>query len=379
MKFETKAIHVGQEPEKSTGATIVPIYQTSTFTHLEFGKHRGYEYSRTGNPTRQALEDCLASLENGKYGLAFASGLAATNAIVSLINSGDHVVVFEEVYGGTYRLFKKMEENYNIDFSYVGCEEAGNLQKYITPKTKLVWFETPTNPQLSIIDIKKVSSFCKKRNLISVLDNTFATPYFQRPLDLGIDIALHSTTKYIAGHSDVIGGAIVTNNEKYYEQIKFFQNAAGGTPGPFDCWLVLRGLKTLAIRMKQHEENALKIAKYLEAHKNVKKVFYPGLKKYPYYELAKNQMSGFSGMVTFEFDEDLASVKKFLSKLRLFSLAESLGGVESLVCHPATMTHASFPTQERLKMNITDSLIRLSVGIEDAADLIEDLDNAFKK
>lgn len=377
MNFSTKSIHVGQEADSATGATIVPIYQTSTFTQAEIGVHKGFEYSRTGNPTRAALEKCLASLESGKYGLAFASGLAATNAVLSILRPGDHIVSGEDVYGGTYRLFEKVFSPYGITAAYVNGTEPSEFAKAIRKETKLIWLETPTNPLLKLTDIAAVSQIAKRRNLLLAVDNTFATPYLQRPLELGADIIVHSTTKYIGGHSDVVGGAVVLNDESLYEKIKFYQNAAGGVPGPFDSWLVLRGLKTLGIRMKQHEFNALEIARHLLKHPKVLKVNYPGLKTHPQYELAKKQMSGFSGMISFEIKGEYKEVNEFMKALKVFSLAESLGGVESLACHPSSMTHASIPKEEREARGIHENLIRLSVGIEDVEDLIADLDQAL--
>lgn len=379
MNFSTKSIHVGQEADTATGATIVPIYQTSTFTQSEIGVHKGFEYSRSGNPTRSALEKCLASLENGKYGLAFASGLAATNGVLSILRPGDHIVSGEDVYGGTYRLFEKVFSIYGVTATYVNGTEPSEFAKAIKKETKLIWLETPTNPLLKLTDIAEVAKIAKEKNILLTVDNTFATPYLQRPLELGADIIVHSTTKYLGGHSDVVGGAVILNDETLYEKIKFYQNAAGAVPGPFDSWLVLRGIKTLGIRMKQHEVNALKVADYLSTHPNVLSVNYPGLKIHPQYELAKKQMLGFSGMVSFELKGAYKEVNEFMKSLKIFSLAESLGGVESLACHPASMTHASIPKEEREKRGIRETLVRLSVGIEDAEDLISDLDQAFNK
>lgn len=378
MNFSTKSIHVGQEADSATGATIVPIYQTSTFTQDEIGMHKGYEYSRTGNPTRTALEKCLAALESGKYGLAYASGLAATNGVLSILRPGDHIVSGEDVYGGTYRLFEKVFANYGITATYVNGTEPSEFAKAIRNETKLIWLETPTNPLLQLTDIAAVAKIAKENNLLLAVDNTFATPYLQRPLELGADIIVHSTTKYIGGHSDVVGGAVILNDESLYEKLKFYQNAAGGVPGPFDSWLVLRGLKTLSIRMKQHELNALEIAQYLLKHPKVLKVNYPGLKSHPQHELAKKQMSGFSGMISFEIKGEYKEVNEFMKSLKIFSLAESLGGVESLACHPASMTHASIPKEVREAKGIHENLIRLSVGIEDAEDLIADLEQSLQ-
>lgn len=377
MKFETKAIHVGQKADTATGATITPIYQTTTYTQEALGKHKGYEYSRTGNPTRTALEECLASLENGKFGLTFSSGCAATATVLAMLKPGDHVLASDEVYGGTWRLLTETSKYQGLHVTFVNARNAEQFMKCAGFDTKLIWFETPTNPLLSIIDIQAVTETAKKKGIITVLDNTFATPYFQRGLDLGADIVLHSTTKYIGGHSDVVGGAIVTNNKELYEKLKFLQNAIGAVPSPFDCWLTLRGLKTLGIRMERHAENAEKIAHYLVKHKKVSKVFFPGLREHQGHDIAKRQMSGYSGMVTFEVKGGHAAAKKVVESLKIFSLAESLGGVESLVCYPPTMTHASVPKEDRIRIGITDGLIRLSVGIEDVDDLIADLERAL--
>lgn len=378
MGFSTDAIHAGQIPDPTTGAVITPIYQTSTYAQYELGKSTGYEYGRTHNLTRQALEKNIATLEKGKYGIAFASGLAATHALMSLIKAGDHIVISNNVYGGTYRLYELNMKNYGLDFSWVDTTDSNNIEKAIKPNTKMIYVETPTNPMLNITDLKGVSEIAKKNNLISVCDNTFMSPYFQNPLTFGIDIVLHSTTKYLNGHSDVIGGILVTSEEKYHERLRYIQNAAGGIPSPFDCWLVLRSTKTLAVRMKQHEVNANQFAKFLEESGVAKRVIYPGLKSHPQHELAKQQMRGFGGMVSADFGS-IEFAKKVLNNVKIFTLAESLGGVESLICHPATMTHASVPKDEREKMGLTDSLVRFSVGIEDIEDLIEDVKQALAK
>lgn len=378
MKFGTKAIHAAQEPCPVTGAIMTPIYQTSTFVQEEPGKHKGYEYSRTGNPTRTALEKNIAELEQGKHGLAYASGLAAIDNIISLLKKGDHVISCDDVYGGTFRLFEKVKKKFGLEFSWVDMTDVNNLKKVIRPNTRMIWVETPTNPLLKLIDIKAVAEIAKQNKIITVVDNTFMSPYFQNPLLLGADISVHSTTKYLNGHSDVVGGALATNDEKIFEELKFLQNAIGAVPGPFDCWLVLRGIKTLHVRMKQHEENAKKIAEYLQKHHKVKKVIYPGLKSHPQHKLAKKQMLGFGGMISFEIKGGVEDVNKFLKNVKIFSLAESLGGVESLIEHPAIMTHASLPKEVREKIGISDGLIRLSVGIEDVDDLINGLDNAFR-
>ena len=373
MRFETKAIHFGQKPDITTGAVIVPVYQTSTYEQEAIGKHKGYEYSRTGNPTRKALEDVVAELEEGKYGLAFASGLAAETAVFQLLKKGDHVVVGSEIYGGTYRLLEKIFKPWGLEISFINIDDINNFESAIKKKTKLIWIETPTNPLLKIIDIKSLSRISKKNKVLLAVDNTFATPYFQKPLNLGADIVVHSTTKYISGHSDIIGGAVITANEEIYKSLKFYQNATGAVPGPWDCWLIIRGVKTLAIRMKEHEKNALYLAKHLEKHPKVKRVYYPGLESNDGYKIAKDQMQGYSGMISFEINGGFDNVEKFLSKLKIFTLAESLGGVESLVCYPSKMTHSSIPTKEREKLGIKDNLIRLSVGIEHKKDLLEDL------
>lgn len=376
--FSTKSIHVGQEADSATGATIVPIYQTATFTQEEIGKTKGYDYSRSDNPTRTALEKVVASLENGNYGLAFASGLAAENAILSILKPGDNIVAADDLYGGTYRLFTKVLANQGVTTTFVDGTNPAGIESVITKHTKLIWIESPTNPLLKLSDIREIARVAKAKGVLLVVDNTFATPYFQKPLDLGVDIVVHSVTKYINGHSDVVGGAVIVNDEKLYEQIKFYQNAAGGILGPFDSWLTLRGLKTLSVRMKQHGENAQKIAEFLSENQNVLKVNYPGLPSHPQHELAKKQMSGFGGMISFEIKGGIDEVNKFVANLEIFSLAESLGGVESLVSHPAQMTHASIPAYQRKNIGINDNLIRLSVGIEDIEDLIADLEYALR-
>lgn len=377
MGFSTDAIHAGQIPDPTTGAVITPIYQTSTYAQYELGKSTGYEYARTHNLTRQALEKNIATLEKGKFGIAFASGLAATHALMSLVKAGDHIVISNNVYGGTYRLYELNMKNYGLDFSWVDTTNLKNVENAIRENTKMIYVETPTNPMLNITDLKGIAKIAKKNNLISVCDNTFMSPYFQNPLTFGIDIVLHSTTKYLNGHSDVIGGILLTSDEKIHERLRYIQNAAGGVPSPFDCWLVLRSTKTLAVRMKQHEANAIQFAKFLEQSGFAKKVIYPGLKDHPQYQLAKKQMRGFGGMVSADFG-DLKTAKKVLNKVKLFTLAESLGGVESLISHPASMTHASVPKDERVKLGITDSLVRFSVGIEDVEDLIADIKHALR-
>ncbi len=377
MKFSTRAIHVGQEPDPATGAIITPIYQTSTYAQEALGRHKGYEYARTQNPTRTALEQCLSSLENGKFGLAFASGMAACSTVMNLLSAGDHVIVGDDVYGGVYRLFERVLSRYKLSFTYVDARDTAQVEGAVRSDTKMLWLETPTNPLLRLADLQALAQLAKKHKLTSVVDNTFASPYFQNPLDLGVDIVVHSTTKYLGGHSDVVGGAVITSREDLAETLRFHQNAVGAVPGPFDCWLVLRGLKTLSLRMKEHEKNALAVARFLDQHPAIEKVIYPGLASHPQHDLAKRQMKGFGGMVSCVVKGGLEAAKKLLHGSRLFSLAESLGGVESLIGHPATMTHASIPREIREPRGIVDGLVRLSVGIEDADDLIADLKAAL--
>jgi cystathionine beta-lyase/cystathionine gamma-synthase len=372
MRFATKAIHSSQEPDKETGAVTTPIYTASTYAPNRFG----YEYSRTLNPTRKALEGNLAALENAKYGSAFSSGMGAIDAVMKLLNRGDHVVVSEDVYGGTYRLFDKVLKRYGLDFSFVDSANLMNVEVAINKNTKLIWFESPTNPMLKINDIEGIVGIAKENDLISVIDNTFATPYLQNPLDMGIDLVVHSMTKYMGGHSDVVGGAVLTNNEDYNKVVQFVQNAIGAVPSPFDCFLVLRGIKTLALRMDRHCSNAQKIADHFKDHEKIKKVIYPGLEDHPQYELAKEQMRAFGGMVTFEMD-CLENAKGCLENVKVFTFATSLGGVESLIDYPCMTTHVHLPEEDRLKMCITDCVVRLSVGIEDPEDLIEDLEQAM--
>ncbi len=378
MKFSTKAVHAGQEPDPATGAVMVPIYQTATYAQTGIGEHKGYEYARTGNPTRTALEVCIAALEKGRHGLAFASGLAAEQAVLSLLSSGDHIVSSDDLYGGTYRLFESIMRRYNVETSYVATNALADYEKAIRPNTKLFWLETPTNPLLRLADIRAIADLAHQHNIRLVVDNTFSSPYFQQPLDLGADIVVHSTTKYINGHSDVIGGIVVMNDQEVYQKLKFYQNAAGAVPGPFDAWLTLRGVKTLAVRMRQHAENAYVIARFLSEHPGVEKVYYPGLPSHPDYELAKRQMSGFGGMISFQFKGSLADVDKMVRRFKVFTFAESLGGIESLVCHPASMTHGAIPANIREASGLTDTLLRLSVGIEDSEDLLTDLDQALR-
>ncbi|MCH1547597.1 MAG: cystathionine gamma-synthase [Flavobacteriaceae bacterium] len=379
MKFNTKTIHGGQEHDPSYGSVMPPIYQTSTYSQTTPGGHKGFEYSRTHNPTRSALEKSFASIENGKYGLAFGSGLAAIDAVMKLLKPGDEVISTNDLYGGTYRLFKKIYENFGIKFHFVGMENSLNISSFINERTKLIWAETPTNPMLNIIDISLLAKIANENNLLFAVDNTFATPYIQTPLDFGADIVMHSATKYLGGHSDVIMGALIVNDKKIAEQLYFIQNASGAVPGPQDCFLLLRGIKTLHVRMQRHCENAKKIAYFLNSHPKVKTVYWPGLNSHKNHEIAKKQMNDFGGMISFTSkDEDYRKTIKILEKLKIFTLAESLGGVESLSGHPASMTHASIPKEEREKSGVTDSLIRLSVGIEDVEDLIADLKMALE-
>ena len=377
MRFDTLAIHAGQPPDPTTGAIMTPVYFTSTYVQDGPGEHKGYEYSRTRNPTRVALEQCLAALEGAKYGAAFGSGCAASDTLLHLLSAGDHVVCSDDVYGGTFRLFDKVYSRHGLTFSFVDMTNPENIEKAITPKTKMIWVETPTNPMLKLIDLTRAAEIARKHKLISVCDNTFMTPYFQRPLEHGIDVVTHSTTKYLNGHSDVVGGFVATSSKELADRISFLQNAVGGVPGPMDSFLVLRGVKTLHVRMQRHAENAHKIADFLVGHPKVNKVTFPGLTSHPQHELAKKQMKGFGGMMTFDMKGGLENARKFLKTVKVFACAESLGGVESLIEHPAIMTHASIPRENREKLGITDGLIRLSVGIEDAADLIDDLKAAF--
>ena len=378
-KLNTKMIHAGVEPDPTTGAIMTPIYQTSTYVQEAPGKHKGYEYARTQNPTRSALEECLAALEGGKYALSFGSGLAAEGNIMNLLSAGDHVICGDDVYGGTYRLFEKVWKRYGLTFTFVDASDVAKVKAAIKPETKMIWVETPTNPLLRLCDLKAIATLAKEHKLISVVDNTFASPYLQNPLKLGADVVVHSVTKYLGGHSDVVGGAVITSDDKLYETLKFHQNAVGAVPGPFDCWLVLRGLKTLAVRMEAHQKNAMAVAKYLEKHPAIEKVMYPGLESHPQHKLAKEQMNGFGGMVSFVLKGGLESARQFLGTTKLFALAESLGGVESLVCHPVSMTHGSIPKEERDARGVVDALVRLSVGIEDVDDLIQDLEAGLAK
>src|SRR5450432_4393128 len=378
MKLATKLIHAGIEPDPTTGAIMTPIYQTSTYVQAAPGQNKGYEYARSQNPTRKVLEDAVAIIENGKYGLCFSSGVAATDAVIKLLQPGDEVIAGNDLYGGTYRLFTKVFEKFGIKFHFIDMLDAATIKKYINVNTKLIWIETPTNPLMNIIDIEAVSSIAKQHNILTCVDNTFASPFLQNPLDFGIDIVMHSATKYLGGHSDVIHGCLMMNDAGLREQLYFIQKSCGAVPGPQDCFLVLRGIKTLELRMQRHCENGEKIAHWIRKHPKVNKVYWCGFEDHPGYAIASKQMRGFGGMISFELKNNSADeTKRVLSSTRLFSLAESLGGVESLISHPASMTHASIPREERMKNGLSDSLIRISAGIEDAGDLIEDLDRAI--
>lgn len=376
--LETLAIHAGQDPEPVTGAVVVPIFQTSTYCQEGLGKPRqGYDYSRTDNPTRKAYETCIAALEGARFGVAFGSGMAATNNCMYLLRSGDHVIVSDDVYGGTYRYFTRVMDKFGLLSSFVDTSNPAAVRAALRPETKMVWLESPTNPLLKLTDIAAVAEIAHAAGALVVVDNTFMTPVFQRPLELGADIVVHSATKYLGGHSDVVGGVLVTNSEEINETMRFHQKSVGAIPGPFDCWLALRGVKTLAIRMRAHQENARRLAEHLEADSRVTRVFYPGLASHPQHQLACRQMTGFGGMITFEIDGGLEAARRLLEATRLFFLAESLGGVESLIEHPGIMTHASVPAERRREMGISDGLIRISVGIENYDDLVADLDQAL--
>ena len=378
MKFATKQIHAGQHPEETTGAVITPIFQTSTYSNGKLGETKGFDYGRTINPTRSALQNNLAALENGKYGFCFSSGMAAVQAVITLFKPGDHIICTDNVYGGTYRLFEQIIKNYGLEFSYVNTSDINETKKAIKNNTKFIYVETPTNPMLIITDLSSLNSLAKEKKILTCVDNTFMSPYFQNPLDFGVDIVLHSSTKYINGHSDVIGGCLITSDDKIAEQLKFIQNSAGAVPAPFDCWLIMRSTKTLAQRMKAHNENAVAICRTLEKDKRISKIYYPGSESHPQFELAKKQMRGSGGIISIElgsYDKAVA----FCNGLKIFQIAESLGGVESLVCHPVSMTHGSVPKELRDKFGLTDGLVRLSVGIEDGEDLMEDINNALSK
>ena len=378
MKFATKAIHAGQEPDPSTGAVMTPIFQTSTYAQKAPGDNQGFEYSRGTNPTRQALEHCLAALENAKYGLAFSSGMGATDAVLRLLEPGDEVITGNDLYGGSYRIFTKVYAKYGIKFHFLDLSKPENVLPYINDKTKLVWIETPTNPTMQIVDIEGVAKITKEKGLLLAVDNTFASPYLQNPIDLGADIVMHSVTKYIGGHSDVVMGALLVNDDELYKKLWFVYNACGATPGPQDAFLVLRGIKTLHLRMKAHCENGEKVARYLKNHPKIDKIYWPGFEDHPNHDIAKKQMRGFGGMVSITLKgADLAETFRIASSFNVFTLAESLGGVESLINHPTTMTHGSIPKEEREKVGVTDNLLRLSVGVEDIDDLLADLEQAL--
>lgn len=379
MKFATKAIRVGQEPDPTTGAVIVPIYQSANFVFKDVGQPNAFEYSRSGNPTRSAYEKCLAALEEAQYGLAFGSGMAAVDAALSILRPGDHVVSSENIYGGTFRLFEGVAVPRGIRFTYVDGTRPEAFEAAIEPNTKMLWIETPANPLLQLVDVRAVAAIAKRHTVLLVADNTFPSPAFQRPLAQGADVVIHSTTKYISGHSDVIGGALVTNDADLHAKFAFYQNAVGNVPGAFDCWLSLRGLKTLAVRMKQHEANALAVARWLAAQPKVQGVLYPGLDSHPQHALARTQMDGFGAMITFRLDGGTKTVQQFVKGLEVFLFAESLGGVESLVCHPWTMSHGVMSPDEKQKIGISEGTIRLSIGIEDVDDLIADLQNALER
>lgn len=379
MKFNTKVIHAGVEPDTATGAIMTPIYQTSTYVQEEIGKHKGFEYSRTGNPTRSALETSIASLENAQYGACFGSGLAAIDCVVKMLNPGDEVISTNDLYGGSYRIFKTIFEKYGIKFHFVDMLEIENIEQCINDNTKLIWIETPTNPMMNIIDIKGITEMVASKDIMVGVDNTFATPYLQKPIDLGADIVMHSVTKFLGGHSDVVMGALVTNDAQIAEEMYRIQNSSGAVCGPMDSFLVLRGIKTLHLRVQRHCENGRKVAEFLKSHPKVDQVYWPGFEEHKNHEVAKSQMKDFGGMVSFTLvGDDVEQAKKIVAKTHLFTLAESLGGVESLIGHPSTMTHASIPREERLKSGVKDSLIRLSVGIEDSDDLIKDLENSMQ-
>jgi cystathionine beta-lyase/cystathionine gamma-synthase len=379
MRFDTRAVHVGNEPDELTGAVTPPIYTSSTFAQAKIGETKGYEYSRTGNPTRQRLERAVADLEGGKFGLAFASGLAAETAVAGLLRNGDNVIICNDVYGGTFRLFNQVFRNFGVSFDRVDARDPENLERAIKPSTKMVWMESPTNPLMLVLDIREVAKVTKAHHLTLTVDNTFASPYLQNPLKLGASIVVHSTTKYIGGHSDLVGGAVVTSNQELYEKVKFLQNATGSVPGPFDCYLALRGLRTIHLRMQRHSKNAAAVAETLSKDSGrVRAVYYPFLTQSPSYKVAKRQMSGGGGMVAFRIRGGYRAASKFLESLKVFTLGESLGGVESLAEHPSRMTHSSIPPDERRRLGITDDLIRLSVGVEDTSDLVEDVKRALR-
>ena len=378
-RFETRAIHAGQAPDAATGATIVPVYQTSTFTQDAIGQHKGFEYSRGSNPTRDALETCLASLEGGRFGVAYASGMAAIAGLVQLLSAGDHVVVGDDLYGGSYRLFTHVLPRFGVRFTWVDATRPEEIDEAVCPETKLIWIESPTNPMLRLVDIAACAEIARRRGCRLVVDNTFATPFLQNPLALGAHVAVHSTTKYLGGHSDVIGGALVANDEEMDRQLRFTRNATGGVPGPWDAWLTLRGVKTLAIRMRQHEANATRVAAFLKERSEVARVYFPGLPDHPGHELAKRQMRGFGGMVTVDMAGGEAVARRFCDATRIFSLAESLGGIESLIGYPFLMSHGAFPAEEKRRKGISEATVRLSVGIENIDDLCDDLAQSLER
>ena len=379
MKFDTKVLHAAIKPDLTTGSIVTPLHQTATYVMEEVGKDKGFDYARSANPTRQMMEDHLAALDSGKYGVAFSSGMAAVDSCLKLLKTGDHVICSDDVYGGTYRLFNQLLINYNLHFTYVDTSFPEKIEKAIRPETKMIWAETPTNPLLKITDLNAVAKIAKKHDLIFGIDTTFITPVFLRPLEFGADLVIHSTTKYLSGHSQLIGGVVITNREDLFDQLKFVQNTVGAIPSPFDCWLTLLGVKTLDIRMKKHASNAQGVAEFLENHPKVASVTYPGLPSHPMYQVAKEQMSGFSGMISFELTGGISAGKTLMNSVELAQIAESLGSVETMIAHPATMTHTVIPKEERLASGLTDGLVRLSVGIENLNDIINDLEMALEK
>ncbi len=378
MRFETLAVHAGERPDRAFGAISVPIYQTSTFAFEDVGKTRGFDYSRTANPTRKVLEDTIAKLEGGKAGFAFATGMAAEATVIHLLKAGDHVICGDDVYGGTFRLFQNVMPDFGLEFTFLRLDDRRRIERAIRPNTRMLWLESPSNPLLNIVDIEMVADIARKHKLLTVMDNTFASPYFLKPIEYGIDLVVHSTTKYLNGHCDVVGGAVVTTTDDLTERVQFLLNAMGTCASPFDCWLVLRGIETLPVRMRQHEANATAVAHFLKGHPAVNKVYYPGLKSHPGHEIAKRQMKGFGGVVSFEVNGGISASNRFLRRLKIFAIAESLGGAASLAENPGTMSHASMPKEHREKAGITDGLIRLSIGLENIDDLTEDLSQALK-
>ena len=379
MKFDTKVIHAAIKPDSDTGSIVTPMHQTATYAMEKVGKDKGYDYTRSANPTREIMEYHLAALDNGKYGIAFASGMAAIDSCLKLLKSGDHIICSDDVYGGTYRLFDQLLVNYDLHFSFVDTSIPDKVENEITPETKMIWVETPTNPLLKITDLNAISKIAKKNDLLFAVDSTFSTPVFLKPLDFGVDLVMHSTTKYITGHSQLIGGILITNRKDLANKLKFAQKTIGAIPSPFDCWLTLLGVKTLDVRMKKHEENAIKVAEYLNNHPKISSLTYPGLSSHPMYHVAKEQMSGFSGMISFELEGGMAAGKKFLNSVKLALLAESLGSVETMVLHPASMTHGDVPKEFRLSHGFSDGLVRISVGIENVDDIIDDFKQALEK